>query len=298
MKIVVMSKIKQFKSLLCQKFGRKAHSKLYKASLDICLVDCGIKETLLFDLWSVSSCDMKDFLITAKEINLLTNLISVFTVGMDVFLYNKSFLKDNINHATNASIPECNPFIIDISKPFKQPKLLGNDCEEARETVALLEKCLNHMTSDNEDPLDIDVNNIEEGINPPCLFGLLLGYPAVYWYNRRFSEDNCLSSESLYLYQITGELCEIWSDKGNNAPAAKSLQRGEKTSEGNLFNNNLDNCHTILSFSVPTSIINDDNIQASIKRWFVEWKSSVPWSLLYENVWLNEKIMEPQAVCL
>jgi len=283
-----MSQIKQFKSLLRQKFGKKDHSKLHKASLDICLVDLGIKQTLLFDLWSVSSCEMKDFLFTAKEMNLLKNQISVLSVGMDIFLYNKSLLKD-------ASIPNYTPFFIDISKPLNQPKLLRNDCEEAKETVALLEKCFNHMTSDTEEPLDIDVDFIE-GINPPCLFGLLLGYPAVYWYNRRLSEDNCLSSESLYLYQIAGELCEIWSDGGNVSTVECSQKGVVKTSDGSW--NNLDTCHTILSFSVPTIIINDDNIQASIKRWFIEWKSSIPWSLLYKNVWLNEKIMEPRAVCL
>ena len=40
-------------------------------------------------------------------------------------------------------------------------------------------------------------------INRSTVFGLLLGYPVVYWYNNATSADNCLSHVPLRLFQIS-----------------------------------------------------------------------------------------------
>lgn len=51
----------------------------------------------------------------------------------------------------------------------------------------------------------------------PTIFGVLIGYPIVYWYDERISIDNCLSLVSLNVYQV------IMSSNSNDDFAICSL---------------------------------------------------------------------------
>jgi len=283
-------KVNEIRSLLLKKFGKRSTSKWYKALLDIVIVDFGIKDILLFDCWSVSSCEMNNFLQSAKVMNLLNNHLSAFSFGMDVFLYNKSAVKHLKNNLFNT--PEFQQYVIDISKPLNHPKLLTINCKEAKETVALFSSSIGRITSELEELLhDVEIDADDARINPPCLFGLLLGYPAVYWYDRTVSEDNCLLTEHLYLYQVIGEVePEIIN---SDTDLSKSLSPNKRNSSVRYLEKT---CHTVLSFTIPTII--NEKIKSDIKLWFIEWKRSVPWSSVFAKISLEEKIVEPQAVCL
>lgn len=256
-----------WKSALAHKFGKRSHKKWFTAALDILLVDIGLKNSCLFDHWAVTGQEMQEFMVTAAQTRLTRHRMAALSVGMDVFLINTAKPMESNTH-----------YFVDITNNLNVPNLLCQNDSCITSTLNIFHDCVKNMTSyslNTEEFTHIDVNS--DNINPPCLFGLFLGYPAVYWYDRTISEDNCLSGVSLHLYQVIGEVKPVYNEMVQSFSSPRS--------------------HTVFSFTVP-DLDRFHCVNSKMHGWFSDWKNSKPWTEMFSNIVLSESTLEPQVVCL
>lgn len=78
------------------------------------------------------------------------------------------------------------------------------DCSESLKLPLLL----NGMPNDILQKLRTQLSNtieycemVVDDVCVPTVFGILIGYPVVYWYNTELSNENCLSNIDLIIYQ-------------------------------------------------------------------------------------------------
>jgi len=274
-----------WKRLLIKEFGKKAARKWMEAALDIKLVDKGIKPSLLFDHWGVDPDEMKNFLVSAQENQLIDAQIVLLVIGLDILLVNIKILR-GVNHLyEEKSSKDKKVFFIDVSYGLKEPKIVDLEHKNVSctyETFHALSKLINDIKS------DFDVVNIEDltnlaSFNVPCMFGFLLGYPIVYWYDQKESEENCLSGVALRVFQILGVMDDL-NDK--------DLNRQFRNSVCNTANQK----KVILSFSIPENL--KPFTHCHIHAWFSSWKSTSNWSSMFKDVFITEQVQQPQAVAL
>lgn len=153
-------------------------------ALNLSFICRGIKPGLLWDLGKI---DISRLL----EIRIILQDIFVLDIAGDFFLSSrKCFNKHYQNLESNF------PTVIDISKNLPEPQLATADINQK---VRKDFRCLfSQINESDEDVIDINMGN---DINLTTMFGLLLGYPVVYYYDTKL-EGNCLSNRDLTVYKI------------------------------------------------------------------------------------------------
>jgi len=276
-----------WRRLLIKEFGKKATKKWKEAAIDIILVDKGIKQSLLFDHWGSSPTEMKNFLVSAQRDRMVNAKIVIVSIGLDVLLVNKKILSIDKYGSESSDLIKTLHFV-DVSYSLKEPKVIDLKDPRVSSTVNdffTLMECINKRH-------DLDVINVEDIVdidllNVPCLFGLFLGYPSVYWYDQSVSEENCLNGISLRVFQVFG----IVDDKNQEDPFRRLHSDTEGTNSGANIKKDI-----ILSFSIPDAL--KSSLLCQIHSWFSLWKTSQVWSSLYKDVIIHEDIKQPEAVTL
>jgi len=276
-----------WKKLFIKEFGKKASRKWMEAAMDIKLVDNGIKPSLLFDHWGVNPIEMKNFLVSAQESKMINSQIVLLVIGLDILLVNIKIITDmNVFKDESSSIGK-NMYFIDVSYGLKEPKVIDTKDKNISCTSETFHALLEFI---NSKKCVLDVVNIEDlvnltSFNVPCLFGLLLGYPSVYWYNQKESEDNCLSGVALCVLQIIGVMDDVYEKDLFKQSSNDALKIGAAVQR-----------KVILSFSIPDSL--KLFMHCHIHAWFSLWKSSRNWSSMFKDVIIEEQLQQPQAVAL
>ncbi|CAL1527665.1 unnamed protein product [Lymnaea stagnalis] len=257
--------IQVWKNALVRIFGKRAKNSWKSAVLDFKMVDHGIKMTCLFDRWLVCAKEMIDFVTSLHNQGLIKNPIGVLAVGVDVIIYNeKSF-----QHTFSVNISSV--LFVDITSTLKQPTLINEG--KVLKTKEVLIEFLSKVCPNDDRTMSVNNMEISEELNVPTLFGLLLGYPIVYWYDRSVGEDNCLTSHSLTLFQVKGYL-----------------------SNKDLTKDSSEQSHVIFSFSAPQNLFH--LLTLKVRDWFFQWKECNHWQEVFCEVILKIETVNPQAVCL
>merc|ERR1712150_85754 len=153
-------------------------------SLNLSFICRGIKPGLLWDLGIIN-------LERLLELRVILQDLFVFDFSGDYFISSrKCFNKHFENLESNF------PIVIDISNNLAEPRIATSETEnKIRKDFRTL---LSYINGSDEDVIDIDVG---EYSNMTTMFGLLLGYPIVYYYDTEI-EGNCLSNRDLTVYKI------------------------------------------------------------------------------------------------
>ena len=162
----------------------KISRKWKELALNLSFICREIKPGLLWDFGNIDTLGLLELRIILPD-------IFVLKIAGDYFISSRKCFK---KHYQN---PESNfPTVIDISNNLPEPGIA------AAETEQKVHKDFRHLLSQiyasEEDVIDI---NIGDGINVTTMFGLLLGYPVVYYYDTNI-EGNCLSNRDLTVYKI------------------------------------------------------------------------------------------------
>ncbi|CAG5126587.1 unnamed protein product [Candidula unifasciata] len=284
-----------WKIAMLSKFGKKAKKKWSSAAVDFQMVDLGIKPVCLFDHWSVTAEDMQDFTLDLHKHGLTRSKVNVISIGQDVVVYSISHGKLLLAASLDS---RC---YIDISASLLSPDLANN--EGLAYTVDVFSNlCRNiHSICERQDSESVHDVGITDILNGCCLFGLLLGYPCVYWFDLSEGDDHCLSTQSLRLFKVIGHKLTPAIDKkpdyteqvqgpGNLNSSSVAPQKTTVQSRPS------DKTHVIFSFTVPVNIL--AQVEGHIRCWFVLWRDSVQWFPFFSEVWLEEETVSPQSVCL
>ncbi|ESO86923.1 hypothetical protein LOTGIDRAFT_166652 [Lottia gigantea] len=178
-----------WKTLINKHLGTRVGNKYRNIARDIQLVDSGIKAAFLFDYSCVTSDVISDFLNDLNASKLLSYIedLNVIEIALDVLICNRKQL---------SKIPWDRIKFVDISRS-NSGSILPADAPELKATKEAFEWILSH-TSDRQ----LSVEFTDNLVNPTTLFGVMIGYPVVYWYDVSKENGAMLSMVPLKCIQI------------------------------------------------------------------------------------------------
>ncbi|XP_068121686.1 UPF0739 protein C1orf74 homolog isoform X2 [Hyperolius riggenbachi] len=159
-----------------------------KLAAELLFVDCGMKPSYLYDLNTADVSQIQGYLKELLQMGFIQGPLHVLNMASTVLIINVS----NSIPYLRLLLHSENLHVIDVSAHLKQPKLFTHKqlCQirsQLSEILTYLKPC------QGTEPGTVSVVNI------PCLewnlctiFGLLLQYPAAYWFDTTESCENCL----------------------------------------------------------------------------------------------------------
>ena len=215
-----MDPLTRLTQLLTNRLSEKSWKKhLNLIAHQILGVDGGIKFGFLFDCGFIETKRLIDLIKEIKSFGLIRNDIIIVQIGVDVIIFNLN------NFLENVKIPLC----INISKSLQKPEIL-----DILDSVVKMFKYINTQLEEFSDRSNNDLVlelKLDCTFCIPTIFGYLIGYPVLYWYDVFESDDNCLGDVDLQVYQI---LCHR---------------------------------HLIYSFSIPSILSDDPLIKLTLRKW-------------------------------
>lgn len=183
-------------------------------------VDQGAKPALLWDVSTPETSLLLKLLKESHDRKLLNNRLILIEVDVDYFIVNKKVLKTYVSDLLSSSPT----WLVDISNAT--PKVASSEVHQ--EFSGYLKDILNQLgfstteasnssqSSQGHNEPQQDSNSSNENICPPCvsitslpddvnlstIFGCLLGYPNIYWWNAD-SEGESLTGMPLKVYKLS-----------------------------------------------------------------------------------------------
>lgn len=252
-----------------QKYLGKLSSKCHRSFLlDLAAIYLGLKPSLLFDYAVVGISNASNLIEASAEEGLVPYTLDVFKVGEDIFFADLanlvSFLKKSVD------FEELN--LIDISEKLHEPRILPTEVsrhvkKQFARIVELLEQKLNEVTPDFaqrsrtvRNSVVLDLNNVSESEESWCIpsvFGFLLGYPVIYWFDQA-SQCNCLNMVPLNRYTVnlkeSSLIFHLQISNCNISPVQAGSERVESCGD-----------HTVFSFTAPVAL--EPHYESTVSGW-------------------------------
>ena len=263
----IKDKLVEWKHLIGQHLGRSYTKRSRQLLLDLLCVDCGLKPALLLDFSVPSAECLHHLLDAATKTGVLTNKLLVLTIDMDMLVISPDAFDNSVD------IFACLTFV-DVSASQEHPCVISGLDDRLLQTRTAFSRFLaekDKCTACMELPIERDSSSTA---NPSTLFGVLLGYPVVYYYNTSLQcQDNCLSMVPLIHFVVSGLL-------------------GQSVSMGS---GKLCQKHIIFSFSVPELFV---DLLPKVEAWYKDRKDSRIWCGLFQELQLERNVVNLPSVCL
>ena len=144
-------------------------------------------------LWDFGNIDIKK-LLGLKS--LISDLI-ILVLDLDFFIASKCLLLKSLT-----KMSESPPCFINISRKMKWPEPVSADV--AREQASIIRSLINQVTEATDNVVRV---KLEACWNLCSIFGILLGFPAVYYCDQEEEGGNCLANVDLALYKLQLDNC-------------------------------------------------------------------------------------------
>lgn len=180
-------------------------------------VDQGVKPALLWDVSAPETSSLLKLLKESHEKKLTNNRLILVEVDVDLFIVNRKVLKTYVCDLLSSS----QTWLVDISNTA--PKVassevhqqfsgylkvilsqLGYSTTETTNSTQGNNEPQQDSNSNNENtcPPCVSITSLPEDVNLSTIFGCLLGYPHIYWWNAD-SEGNSLTGMPLKVYKLS-----------------------------------------------------------------------------------------------
>ncbi|XP_026863639.2 UPF0739 protein C1orf74 homolog [Electrophorus electricus] len=177
---------------LCRgsKKKRLPKSSCLDLAIQIIAVDLGLKPALLYDSNSASAEQLHQYVTSLFGIGLLTTELQIISISGSTFVVNSKFMKSHLEELQSRNL-----ISVDVCPWREQPciTVMGSSNENMLKDILEF-----FMDKENECSSVIVLGEELYGNWNLCtLFGILLGYPASYWFDQAQSLENCLSMTPL-----------------------------------------------------------------------------------------------------
>ncbi|XP_022253001.1 UPF0739 protein C1orf74 homolog [Limulus polyphemus] len=235
-------------------FSKRIRSHSFRIELDILSVIHGLRPAYLWDKCLASPEEIQNFVraftgrFSTSSCKYRYKILDVLVLEESVFVVNLEALIDHLGRLVNDS---SFPFI-DVSFHLQKPALVSAGQSLTMNVIQNVENELRkyweiqQQTESSHEPSIIKLS-CDTLWNLTALFGILLNFPVIYWYNLETQRkgDNCLGMTTLRVHHIFGQINFM----------------------GSLIH------HEILSFSIPKCV--HSQIQQKICMWFFMLKNIV-----------------------
>lgn len=179
--------------ILKKRFPKKSFRKHFTSvSSQIHCVDRGFKPGFLFDSWRPELDCLRLFLEDLRNEMIVTSDLVLVQVEEDYFLLNlDKFLMNQEDY-----------LVIDVGSNLELPKAIENT-GAIKNSIDIVKEQLTDFSkrSNPGEILHIRIN-LPEFTCIPTIFGFLLGYPVVFYYNPEITNDCCLNNQDLQVFQL------------------------------------------------------------------------------------------------
>lgn len=156
---------------------------------EILLVDCGLKPCFLYDVNGASVLQIQAYLKELLQIGFIQGPLHVLNMADTVLILKVSNSVSYLRLLLNSE----DIHVMDVSAQLKQPEMFGhNQLGHIRSHLSDLLEHLKHYEGAKPGAVLVaDLTSPEW--NLCTMFGFLLQFPAVYWFDTTKSFENCLS---------------------------------------------------------------------------------------------------------
>lgn len=224
---------KAWGSLLDQHLGRKMRHHLTELLHNVSAVDQAIKPSYLLD-FGIKASSFHHFVEDLKRTGCVKTILNIYQMGTDLLVINPRCIQV-LQQCSNL---ESLYILTDVSSGLAKPQTIKKKLlfEELLQSIKLLPFSLDKIAM-----FDLDVTDI----NLTTMFGILLGYPFTYWFERE-TEENCLSMIPLRCLKVTRTI---------------HIQKENETQLNSTESFN------VFSFSVPEELF-DSTAEDHLNQWF------------------------------
>lgn len=251
----------------CLCVGRKSLSGPLSLDLaaQVSAVDLGLKPTLLYDMNGAGAEQLQQYLKALQSLGLVSNSLLTLDLNGNSLIVNSSAVKSSLK----SFLHDGSVSVIDVCHSLEEPVITDLQRREvmrtvARELLGLLEEFL--QLKEAEKPLYVGQKS--EEWNLCTVFGLLLGYPAVYWFNQSEGFDNCLSMTPLMVIKASA----VWrQDRVNHS-------------------------FGLYSFSIPANL--QEETRSDLEKWKISLQERFEQQQVLKDLSLSQSTATLPSVCL
>lgn len=175
--------------------GRKSLS--LPRSLDLAAqvlaVDLGLKPAVLYDSNAACAEQVQQYLSSLQSAQLVSKSLLTLDFNGNVVIVNPLAVRSNVEQLFGDS----RVAVIDVRHSLDQPAVLSTLEGEVKRTAQDLLLVLRDLEQLKGAEKPQYVAEKSEEWNLCTVFGLLLGYPATYWFDQTKSHENCLAMTPL-----------------------------------------------------------------------------------------------------
>ncbi|XP_062402142.1 UPF0739 protein C1orf74 homolog [Sardina pilchardus] len=184
--------------------GKKNKALSHSASLDLSAqflaIDLGLKPAVLYDVNGASPIQVHHFMNALQEEGFVSSTLRTVVIGGNIFIVN---LDKIIVHLKELLLRH-SLVVIDVCPSQVQPVAFDITLGGIKDMIkAMLDYFIKEsMNQERNSILEIGEDLIQKW-NLCTLFGVLLGYPATYWFDQDKGFDNCLSLVPLLVTKVS-----------------------------------------------------------------------------------------------
>lgn len=250
----------------CLSAGKKSLS--VPQSLDlfaqVLAVDLGLKPSLLYDSNGAKAEQVQQYLSSLQSSQLVSKSLLTLDLNGNTLIVNPATVRLNIEQLLHGDSVAVIDVCHSLDKPTISETLRGELKTIAQDVLILLRGC-EHL-GEAENPLNAG-DKCEEW-NLCTVFGLLLGYPVIYWFDQNKSFENCLSMTPLSVTTAS----VTWKVNGE------------------------DHRCRLFSFSVPADLLEDT--QYNLKNWKVCLQERFQQQNILTDLAVCQTMVTLPSVCL
>lgn len=165
-------------------------------AVQVLAVDLGIKPAFLYDINNACAEQIQQYVNSLQKAGSLTDTLQIISISGNTLIVNSNLMKAHLVEV----LEKKSLLTVDVGLWKKQPSLITMDSKTKHMVKAVLEVFDNINTHDSV--LKVIDEEMCDRWNLCTLFGILLGYPVVYWFDQEQSYENCLSMVPLVVNKI------------------------------------------------------------------------------------------------
>lgn len=176
----------------------KKRSLALKLAAEILFVDSGLKPGVLYDLNGAGVDQIRRYLKELHQMSFIKGPLHVLNISDTLLIMNMTSTVSYLRLLLDRN----DLYVIDVSAQLKQPEMFTNDrlCL-IRSQLSDLMTLLKPYQDTNPDIISVGDISCPEW-NLCTMFGFLLNFPAVYWFDTSKSFENCLSFTPLKRFTV------------------------------------------------------------------------------------------------
>ncbi|TRY55030.1 hypothetical protein DNTS_020767 [Danionella cerebrum] len=188
--------ISSAQKLLSPPKRRLSPSACLDAVAQIVAVDLGVKPGLLYDINGASQEQLHLFMNSLQVSGFITNTLRIVSIDDNIIIVNPSTLFAHLDELLQSK----SILMIDVCSSRKHPFLTGFETRTEDIIKTLLVGFLNELGKGSL--VTVFAKELYKDWNLCTIFGILLGYPASYWFDQTEGYENCLCMTPLVVNTV------------------------------------------------------------------------------------------------